>query len=130
MSVPFKSVAAQNHIFRIYGCATDQAVRPWLLTAEVRVRPQMTSVRFVVEEVALEQDFSELLQFSSTNHHSPTDPYSSDQAAHYHISVFKRGASPLIRYVAGHDVRKYYIYSPILELNLIKCHLISRAELS
>jgi hypothetical protein len=65
-------------ICSIYGCAiTDHAVRPWLFIAEVRVRSQMTSVRFVVDEVELLTATQPLILIHLTRQHIITSRSSS-----------------------------------------------------
>jgi hypothetical protein len=95
-----------------------EAVRRWLLALETGFNSGWLQVRFVVDEVALEQVFLPCFRFSPANqlliipsllHAHLSLPHevcdSPDQAAHYSTCGLKLGASSLIRHFAGLGVK-------------------------
>jgi hypothetical protein len=57
------------YVLSIFGRATAQAVSFWLLTAEARVRPQVNTVGFVVDNVGLGQVFLRVLLVFPCQYH-------------------------------------------------------------
>jgi hypothetical protein len=97
---PMGSVLTSNSHHYNHSCGRAQAVRCWLLTADVRFNPEWLQVRFVVDDMALQQDFHRVSQFYQT--------------AHYYTLSPKLGASCLTRHVAGLGVKVYLngLYTP------------------